>query len=88
MSDLSPLCAQKQTSVAASSPCCVDAVLAAETYLSRVSTHRHIPRIRAFFTRRTEDGAREGSRGMQMAAGRCQASQLMVNWNSITGDIS
>ena len=38
----------------------------------------------AFFARRTEDGAREGSRAMQMAARRCQATHLMVNSNSIT----
>src|SRR6266446_5883000 len=34
MSNLSPLCAQKRTSVAASPPRCVDAVRAAECHLS------------------------------------------------------
>ena len=36
---------------------------------------------------RAEDGERQGGRGMQMAAGRCQATQLMVNCNSMTGEI-
>ena len=53
----------------------------------RLSTRTGAAQDGSFFARRTEDGAREASRAMQMAERRCQATQLMVNWNSITGDI-